>query len=103
MNVSLYPTGEQAKDEGEASAEAESEPPVNRLALDPRCKPTSSLVLASSNSGVYMESSGGTATPLVELEAGEYIALVSTFSPQEADFVLTVYSAPAVAKVNHLP
>ncbi|CAN0237429.1 unnamed protein product, partial [Hapterophycus canaliculatus] len=60
--------------------------------LDPRCKPNSTLALASSNGGVYMDSSAGAVTETVELEPGEYVVVVSSFSPQEAEFVLTVYS-----------
>ncbi|CAN0401081.1 unnamed protein product, partial [Scytosiphon promiscuus] len=60
--------------------------------LDPRCKPNSTLAVASSNGGVYMDSSAGAVTETVEVEAGEYIAVVSSFSPQEADFAMTIYS-----------
>lgn len=73
-----------------------------RIALNPRCTPNSALALASSNGGVYMDSSAGAVTETVEVEAGEYVAVVSTFSPQEADFVVTVYSTPALARVQRM-
>lgn len=95
--MTLFPTVTAEEDEAATS------PQVNQYTLDPRCKPTSSLALASSNKGIYIESSSGAATEAVEVDAGEYVALVSAFSPQEADFVLTIYSAPECGKVRRLP
>eukprot|EP00752_Nemacystus_decipiens_P002304 g2180.t1 len=73
-----------------------------RITLDPRSKPTSTSVVATSNGGVYMDSSAGAVTETVDVEAGEYVAVVSSFEPQEAEFVLTVYSSPALARVQRM-
>lgn len=97
VNVTLFPTATDGADQATTPAQ------VDQITLDPRCKPTSSLALASSNKGVYIVSDSGAATEAVEVDPGEYVALVSAFSPQEADFVLTVYSAPACGKVRRLP
>ncbi|CAM9123159.1 unnamed protein product [Laminaria digitata] len=101
VNVTLFPATPEVGDAGVVAPEA-GHGQGKRVTLDPRCRPTSSTALASSNKGTYLDSGGGSATELVQVEAGDYIAVVSAFSPQEADFVFTVYSAPAVAQVYRM-
>eukprot|EP00904_Undaria_pinnatifida_P013645 jgi/Undpi1/9410/HiC_scaffold_27.g11867.m1 len=101
VNVTLYRAVPEVGDGGSVPAEA-GHAQRKKLTLDPRCRPTSSNALATSNKGTYLDSGGGSATELVQVEAGEYVAVVSAFSPQEADFVFTVYSAPAVAQVYRM-
>lgn len=101
VNVTLYRAVPEVGDGGFVPAEA-GHAQRKKLTLDPRCRPTSSNALATSNKGTYLDSGGGSATELVQVEAGEYVAVVSAFSPQEADFVFTVYSAPAVAQVYRM-
>lgn len=100
VNVTLFPATPEVGDAGLVSPE--NGHAQGKLTLDPRCRPTSSTALASSNKGTYLDSGGGSATELVQVEPGDYIAVVSAFSPQEADFVFTVYSAPAVAQVYRM-
>lgn len=114
VNVTLFPTTRGATGGAGGDDDTPHAPPPEatgaggahhhqgRITLDPRSKPTSSSVLATSNGGVYMDSSAGAVTEKVEVEAGEYVAVVSSFSPQEADFVLTVYSSPALARVQRM-
>lgn len=101
VNVTLFLATPEVGDAGVVSPEA-GHAQRKKLTLDPRCRPTSSTALASSNKGTYLDSGGGSATELVQVEPGDYIAVVSAFSPQEADFVFTVYSAPAVAQVYRM-
>lgn len=100
VNVTLFPAVPEVGDAGLVPPETGHA--QGKLTLDPRCRPTSSTALASSNKGTYLDSGGGSATELVQVEPGDYIAVVSAFSPQEADFVFTVYSAPAVAQVYRM-
>lgn len=101
VNVTLFPAMPEVGDAGLMSPEA-GHAQGKKITLDPRCRPTSSTAVASSNKGTYLDSGGGSATELVQVEPGDYIAVVSAFSPQEADFVFTVYSAPAVAQVYRM-
>ncbi|CAM9123398.1 unnamed protein product [Ectocarpus sp. 12 AP-2014] len=75
---------------------------VGKISLNPKCQPTSNLAIASSNGGVYMDSSAGGVTESVEVEAGEYVAVVSSFRPQEADYEITIYTTPALARVQRI-
>lgn len=105
VNVTLFPTTRETTAAGGGGDDDDTPhgaPPPGRITLDPRCKPTSASALASSNGGVYMDSSAGAVTKTVEVEAGEYVAVVSSFSPQEADFVVTIYSTPALARVQRM-
>lgn len=112
MNVTLYPTGIQHQGGGANSSTPEGteegdgtqtgHPIGGGITVDPRCKPTSPMAVASSSAGVYMESLGGAVSSVVQVEPGEYVAFVSSFSPQEADFLLTVFSAPALPDVQRL-
>ncbi|CAM9614233.1 unnamed protein product [Discosporangium mesarthrocarpum] len=70
--------------------------------LDPRCKPTSSLAVATSNEAVYTDCLCGTATKKVDLDPGGYVVVVSTFQPLETSFLLTVYSSPRVDELYQL-
>ncbi|CAM9120690.1 unnamed protein product [Phaeothamnion confervicola] len=72
------------------------------LGLEERMKPTSRLCLATSNSGVYTDSPGGTATPSVKLPVGSYVAVASTFEPLEAAFSLVFFSRPAITQPRRL-
>lgn len=103
VNVTLFAAGVSSTGQEDPQSTEGGLTPPNRLALDPRCTPHSDLALASSCSGVYMNAGAGSATQLVTVDPGEYIALASAFSTQEADFVLTMYSAPAVPKLKRLP
>lgn len=105
MNVTLFPTASEAGDKASSTGEADGgagHPVRGGVSLDLQCRPNSDLALASSNAGVYMDAGGGAATNSVEIEPGEYIAVPSTFSPQEAAFVLTVYSAPPISEVKRV-
>lgn len=101
VNVTLFLATPEVGDASVMSPEA-GHAQGKKLTLDSRCRPTSSTALASSNKGTYLDSGGGSATELVQVEPGDYIAVVSAFSPQEADFVFTVYSTPAVAQVYRM-
>ena len=101
LNVSLFRAGSEAGGE-EAMGSPAPNVPGDTSVLNPRWKPTSSLAVASSNKGVYLDSSGGCVTDAVEIAAGDYVAIVSSYSPQEADYVLTVYSGPETAKVQRM-
>ncbi|CAM9363264.1 unnamed protein product [Choristocarpus tenellus] len=70
--------------------------------LDPRCKPTSSLALATSNGGVYTDCLCGAATGRVDLDAGSYVVVVSTFHPLAASFLLSIYCDPPVDELYQL-
>lgn len=111
VNVTLYPTGLQQQQEGGDEDGASpsggggasvGHPVGGGIFVDPRCKPNSPLAVMSSSAGMYMDAASGAATGIVQVEAGEYLAIVCTFSPQEADFLLTVFSLPALLDVRRL-
>ncbi|CAN0179771.1 unnamed protein product [Ectocarpus sp. 6 AP-2014] len=105
VNITLFPTTR------EGGSESTAGPPedtggmhrgVGRISLNPKCQPTSNLAIASSNGGVYLDSSAGAVTESVEVKAGEYVAVVSSFRPQEADYQITIYTTPALARVQRI-
>lgn len=104
VNVALFPLGMQGggEDPSLRGVGGFGYPVGGGITLDPRCKPTSSFAVASSNSGVYMDAIGGAATGIAELDPGEFVAVASSFSPQEVNFVLTVFSSPGLQEVCRL-
>lgn len=101
INVSLFAvSSEGGGDETVPSPAAVASDSTTTLPLDPLWKPTSSL--ASTNKGIYMDASGGVASTPVVLGAGKYVVIVSTYTPQEVDYALTVYSGPESVQLQRM-
>lgn len=103
INVSLFALNSEGGGDETVPSPAGIAPGSTAVPLNPLWKPTSSLAIASSNKGIYMDASGGVASTPVVLGAGQYVAIVSTYTPQEVDYALTVYSGPESVQLQRMP
>ncbi|CAB1115974.1 unnamed protein product [Ectocarpus sp. CCAP 1310/34] len=77
VNIALFPTTREGGADGTAGPPEDTGGMhlrgVGRISLNPKCQPTCNLAIASSNGG-----------------------------PQEADYEITIYTTPALARVQRI-
>lgn len=100
INASLFAVKSEGGGDETVPSPASVASDSTTLPLDPLWKSTSGL--ASSNKGIYTDASGGVASTPVVLGAGQYVVIVSTYTPQEADYALMVYSGPESVQLQRM-